>query len=128
MRNTLKVFLIFSFYVIHIILEYKTRGYPVKEDSHEHYQDQIDILQFFLRLNGFKTEDYAYILFYYPNKVQENGDINFHSHLRKVNVNVKNAKSLFKQAIEILNQPMPEPNPNCQFCGWVEKFQILSTE
>jgi len=103
-----------------IILEYKTCG-SVKENSHERYRDQIDIYNLLFRLNGYETEDYAYILFYYPNKVQENGDINFHSHLRKVKVDIRNAKSLFKQAVEILKQPMPEPDPNCQFCGWVER-------
>ncbi|MCX6750872.1 MAG: PD-(D/E)XK nuclease family protein, partial [Candidatus Pacearchaeota archaeon] len=35
-----------------IVLDYKTRGYPVKEDTAEHYQNQLDIYNFLLRKNG----------------------------------------------------------------------------
>src|SRR3989344_4511673 len=41
-----------------IVLDYKTRGFPLKEDTHEHYQDQMDIYNFLLRKNGYETEDY----------------------------------------------------------------------
>ncbi len=33
-----------------IVLDYKTRGYPLKEDTHEHYQTQMDIYNFLLRI------------------------------------------------------------------------------
>ena len=39
-----------------IVLDYKTRGYPLKNDTAEKYQDQLDIYNFLLRKNGFKTE------------------------------------------------------------------------
>ena len=29
-----------------IVLDYKTRGFPLKEDTHKHYQNQLDILIF----------------------------------------------------------------------------------
>ena len=37
-----------------IVLDYKTRGYPLKEDTHEHYQAQMDIYNFLLRKNGYE--------------------------------------------------------------------------
>jgi len=37
--------------------------------SHEHYQMQMDLYNFLLRKNGYETEYYMYILFYYPNKI-----------------------------------------------------------
>jgi xanthosine utilization system XapX-like protein len=47
-----------------IVLDYKTRGFPLKEDTAAHYQDQLDIYNFLLRKNGYRTEDYGYLLFY----------------------------------------------------------------
>lgn len=46
-----------------IVLDYKTRGYAVKEDTHKYYQDQMDIYNLLLRNNGYQTEDYTYLLF-----------------------------------------------------------------
>src|SRR3989344_4003512 len=47
-----------------IVLDYKTRGYALKEDTAEHYQNQLDIYNFLLRKEGYDTEDYALLLFY----------------------------------------------------------------
>jgi hypothetical protein len=41
-----------------IVLDYKTRGYAVKEDTAEHYRLQQNIYNFLLRKNGYQTEDY----------------------------------------------------------------------
>ena len=74
-----------------IVLDYKTRGYPLKEDTANHYQDQLDIYNLLLRKNGYKTEDYAYLLFYHPSNINENGDVIVHTDLVKMNIKVKNA-------------------------------------
>lgn len=102
-----------------IVLDYKTRGYPLKEDTAEHYQDQLDIYNFLLRKNNYKTEDYAYLLFYHPEKVNENGDIIFNTDLVRMNVNVKNAEKIFKEALKVLEGDMPKAAEDCEFCRWV---------
>src|SRR3989338_381237 len=79
-----------------IVLDYKTRGYPLKEDTHEHYQDQMDIYNFLLRKNGYETEDYAYLLFYHPDKVNGNGDVVFHTNLVRMDISIKNAERIFE--------------------------------
>ena len=38
-----------------IVLDYKTRGYPLKEDTHKHYQNQLDIYNLLLRKNNYQT-------------------------------------------------------------------------
>ena len=103
-----------------IVLDFKTRGFPLKEDTHEHYQNQLDIYNFLLRKNGYETEDYAYLLFYYPNKINDNGDVLFHNKLLKMKISIKNAERIFKEAIDILNGEMPESNDGCGFCEWKE--------
>src|SRR3989344_3467021 len=47
-----------------VVLDYKTRGYATKEDTADHYQNQLDIYNFLLRKNCHETEDYAFLLFY----------------------------------------------------------------
>src|SRR3989338_4034032 len=42
-----------------IVLDYKTRGFPLKEDTADHYQHQIDIYNFLLQKNSYETENYA---------------------------------------------------------------------
>jgi len=60
-----------------IVLDYKTRGYPLKEDTAEHYRLQQNIYNFLLRKNGYKTEDYFFLLFYIPKEVTPTGEVIF---------------------------------------------------
>src|SRR3989344_6997509 len=46
---------------IYIPLDYKTRGYDLKEDSTSYYQHQLDIYCYLLDKNGYKTANYAYL-------------------------------------------------------------------
>jgi hypothetical protein len=106
-----------------IVLDFKTRGFPLKEDTHEHYQDQMDIYNFLLRKNGFETEDYAYLLFYHPKEVEEDGDVAFHTDLVKIEISVENAEKIFVEAIKILKGEMPDCGDECEFCRWAAGFE-----
>jgi len=97
-----------------IVLDYKTRGYALKEDTHEHYQHQLDIYNFLLRKNGYETEDFAFLLFYVPKEVMPTGEVIFDTTLKKMKINVKNAEKLFKKAVELLNSDCPEKS--CEWC------------
>jgi len=103
-----------------IVLDYKTRGFPLKDDTAAHYQDQLDIYNFLLRKNGFLTEDYAYLLFYHPDKVTETGEVLFHTDLVRLEISTKNAETIFKKALDTLMGEMPAPSDGCSFCKWVE--------
>jgi hypothetical protein len=108
-----------------VVLDYKTRGFPLKDDTADHYQDQLDIYNLLFRKNGYETEDYAYLLFYHPNKVNGNGDVVFNTYLIKMKINIKNAESIFKKALDILSKEMPAPSEECEFCKWVNKCNCL---
>ncbi len=99
-----------------IVLDYKTRGYPVKEDTHEHYINQMDLYNFLLRKNKYKTENYTYLIFYYPNKVTETGEVIFDTKLIKVKINPKRGEKVFKEAIKILQGKEPKESKDCGFC------------
>ena len=105
-----------------IVLDYKTRGYPLKEDTAGHYQDQLDIYNLLLRKNGYKTENYSYLLFYHPSNINENGDVIFNTDLVKMNISVKNAETIFKKALKVLENEMPKSNEECGFCEWKSSF------
>ena len=98
-----------------IVLDYKTRGYALKEDTADHYQNQLDIYNFLLRKNGYKTEDYAFLLFYVPKEVMETGEVIFDTELVKRKINIKNAEDIFDKAIKLLNSDCPENS-----CVWCE--------
>ena len=105
-----------------IVLDYKTRGYPLKEDTHEHYQTQMDLYNFLLRKNGYETEEYTYLLFYYPNRVTESGEVIFDTKLIEMATDSGNGEAVFREAIKILQaESQPEPSEECGFCAWHEK-------
>lgn len=96
-----------------IVLDYKTRGFPLKEDTHEHYQNQLDIYAFLLEKLGHKVEDFAYLLFYHPKEVLETGEVVFNTDLKKMKIDIKNAESIFHKAIKLLNSDCPS-----KCCDW----------
>ncbi len=108
-----------------IVLDYKTRGYAPKINTHEYYQHQLDIYNFLLRKNGYDTEDYAYLLFYVPKEVNEYGHILFDTSLVKVTINVKNGEELFRAALRLLEGSMPSLIEDCEFCQW-QNFKVNS--
>ena len=103
-----------------IVLDYKTRGFPLKDDTHEHYQDQLDIYNILLRKNSYETEDYSYLLFYHPDKVNGNGDVVFNTDLIKMKISIKNAEKIFKDALGVLKGDIPECAEDCKFCKWAQ--------
>src|SRR3989338_9225731 len=98
-----------------IVLDYKTRGFPLKDDTHEHYKVQMDLYNFLLRKNGYSTENYSYLLFYYPNRVNNNGEVVFDTKLVKINVG--DGEKVFKKAIKLINGE--EPKEKCEWCKGV---------
>ena len=101
-----------------IVLDYKTRGYPLKEDTAGHYQHQMDIYNFLLRKNGYETEDYAFLLFYIPKEVTATGEIIFDTTLVKMETDIKNAKKLWKKGLKVLEEECPKEG--CEWCNLVK--------
>lgn len=98
-----------------IVLDYKTRGYALKEDTAEHYRLQQNIYNFLLRKNGYETEDYFFLLFYVPKEVTKTGEVIFDTELVKMKVDVKMAEKFWKDAIKLLNEACPT-----KCCEWCE--------
>lgn len=102
-----------------VVLDYKTRGFPLKEDTAEHYQNQLDIYNFLLRKNGYDTEDFAFLLFYVPKEVMATGEVIFDTTLKKMKVDVSNAEKIWKRALKILEGKCPPRHKNeDEECPW----------
>lgn len=102
-----------------IVLDYKTRGFPLKEDTHEHYQLQLDVYNFLLRQNEYETENFAFLLFYVPKEVLETGEVVFDTELVKMDVSAINGGRVFKEAINLLNSDCPKEV--CEWCGEINR-------
>jgi hypothetical protein len=97
-----------------VVLDYKTRGYALKEDTAEHYRNQLNTYNFLLRKNGYATEDYAFLLFYVPKEVMATGEVIFDTSLVKMKVDVDMAEKIWKKALKLLNGECPEEG--CEWC------------
>ena len=99
-------------------LDFKTRGFPLKEDTSEHYQDQMNIYSFLLEKNKLPSAGFAILLFYHPIKVNKAHNIEFHPEAVKISTNPNTAEKLFHEACECLKGKEPQPSKECGFCGW----------
>jgi hypothetical protein len=100
-----------------IVLDYKTRGFPLKPNTHERYQSQLDTYTFLLQKAGKQTEEYGFLLFYYPKEVLMDGNVSFHAILKKMQVSPACAESLFLEAIALLKGDCPDET--CEWCQGV---------
>jgi len=102
----------------HAPLDFKTRGFPRKDDTHEYYQHQMDIYSFLLEKNGLKPASYAILIFYHPLKVGERHEVEFFPDPVRVDVDRARANRLFHGAVKCLQGPEPALNRDCGMCMW----------
>jgi hypothetical protein len=99
-----------------VVLDYKTRGYPLKENTAAMNQNQLDTYNLLLRKNGYETEDYGFLLFYFPKEVTETGEVIFDTELVKMETNPDSAEKIFNDALKLLQEDCPK-----ECCVWCEK-------
>ncbi len=104
----------------YIPLDYKTRGYPpgTTEESQRYYGTQLDSYALMLWTNGYKVAPYAYLVYYYPQEVSENGVVKFNVEPKKIEVSPKRVKKLFEEALACLAGPKPAHHSTCVYCSW----------
>ncbi len=105
-------------------LDYKTRGYPRKDDTHEFYQHQMDIYSFLLGKNGLSPADFAILIFYHPVDVNEKCEVEFSPDPLRVAVDRLRGEKLFSEAVACLLGKEPEPGKECEWC----RFHQVTTE
>ncbi|MDY6765956.1 MAG: PD-(D/E)XK nuclease family protein, partial [Candidatus Nanohaloarchaea archaeon] len=106
-----------------IVMDYKTRGYPPKQETGvpHYYERQVNLYNLMLRANGYATADFGLVLYYYPDEVVENGDVRFHTEFRRVPLDLDAVRETFEEAVTTLQQPEPDPAQDCEFCEYQQR-------
>jgi CRISPR/Cas system-associated exonuclease Cas4 (RecB family) len=99
----------------YVVFDFKTRGFPLKEDTHEHYQDQLDLYALLLEKNGMTPANYGYLFFLYPTEFDQ-GKATFKSEVVEMKVHWKNGLAVLGKVKEILDGPLPKAHTDCQYC------------
>lgn len=102
----------------YIPVDYKTRGFALKEDTEKYYQNQLNCYTLLLEASGFKHPSFGYLIFYIPEQVKTRGIVQFSITPLKVLTNPQTAKRLFEEAVKLLRGPAPVSHSDCKFCSW----------
>ncbi len=100
-------------------LDYKTRGSKLIDDPRKYYQIQLDCYCLILESSGFKTNGLAYLLYFWPTEMIENGIVKFKVEPIRVETNIESAKEKFRNATICLGQGIPMASLNCEYCNLV---------
>lgn len=99
--------------------DFKTRGYPTKEDTHEHYRHQLDLYALLFKKNGFEPAAYGYLLFFWP-VAYGLGQASFKTELIKMDVSPSRGLSVLERVYSILQGPIPPSHSTCEYCVYRE--------
>ncbi len=104
--------------------DYKTKGSVTTEaDAVKYYQNQLDCYTLLLYENKMPTAGYAFLLYYSPKSVAEQGNVLFELQAVKVPTDPERARTTFRKAVTLLKGPIPVTNGQCEYCGWLGKHQ-----
>lgn len=107
-------------------LDYKTRGFPPQDGASEiYYQHQLDAYKLMLSENGYRVTNHAYLIYYYPKEVKENGAVYFEVKPVKIETDKERIRKMFEDAVDLLNGELPKEHASganggasCEFGLW----------
>lgn len=102
-----------------IPFDFKTRGYPTKADTHEHYRHQLDLYALLFQKNGHQVAEHGYLLFFWPESYGM-GTANFKTELIRMDVSPSRGMSVLEKAHKIITGSMPERHKECEYCTYRE--------
>ncbi|MFC1510921.1 PD-(D/E)XK nuclease family protein [Candidatus Margulisiibacteriota bacterium] len=104
---------------LYIPIDFKTRASPPKPGSSErYYQTQLDTYAFLLSKQDLKVADYAYLIYYFPQSVDDQHQVKLGIEVVKMQTDGQRAYKIFKDAVDCYKGPMPARHTECGFCAW----------
>ncbi len=107
-----------------VILDFKTRGFPIKEDTHKSYQDQLNLYRFLLVKNGHKVSRRGYLLFFHPLTIMDDGKFILKTEIVDMSLSAEEGEKLFNKAVKVLEGKMPAASKDCGFCKWHGEMRV----
>ncbi len=104
----------------YVVFDFKTRGYPNKEDTHEHYRTQLDLYALLFLKNNLAPAETGYLLFFWPENYDQ-GNARFNTELVALDLVPERGYQVLKRIREIVSAPIPEAHAQCEFCLYGQK-------
>jgi hypothetical protein len=105
-----------------IPFDYKTKGSPTtEEDAIKYYSNQMDCYALLLDANKLKTTGFAFLLYYSPKGITENGAVTFQVQPIKIKTDPSRALATVRKAVALLKGPCPKSSARCEYCLWLEQ-------
>ena len=106
----------------YIPLDFKTRGFNLKEDSTSFYQNQLDCYCLLIEKSGFNQPNFAYLVYFIPEEFKGEGIVKFKVEVKKMKTSPERALKIFEEAVNLLKSEAPsKSHSDCNFCAWREK-------
>ena len=77
-----------------------------------------------LESSGYRTGGFAYLIYYWPAEVRENGVVKFNVRPMKIETKIESAKETFQDAVRVLRSPIPKAAGACDYCALVAQRKI----
>jgi hypothetical protein len=104
----------------YIPVDYKTRGFDLNDGDERHYQNQLNCYSFLVSAVKLPQPDYAYLVYYIPKEVAEQGQVRFEITVKKLVTYPHDALDTFRRAVHVLSQEIsPQSSELCHYCSWV---------
>ncbi len=96
--------------------DYKTRGFPLKDDTAGHYQKQLDMYALLFEENDLAPASHGYLLFFWPER-HTPGRTVFNTELVQMEVSAERARETLAKVHGILEGGRPE-SEGCEYCTY----------
>ena len=108
---------------LYMPLDFKTRGVPPYESTSRYYQTPLEAYALLLQENGYDINGISYLAYYWPREAiamdaEHSVGFSFEVRIHEVRLNIERARRIFRQAVTLLDNEMPPPQAQCDFCAW----------
>lgn len=115
-----------------VVFDFKTKGYKPDKDKlekdRERYTPQMNFYNFLLKKKGHETYEQAYLAYYWPEAVTDDGTVKFGTLIDEINVDTYLCERTLERAVDILNiscppviyDPDTERTRSVDDCDWCE--------
>ncbi len=94
---------------------------PRDKETLSAYRTQIDDYVFLISENGKKVTGEGFLIYFFPDMSEELHDgFPMIVHLQKLEGNPQNTRKRIENAIKVLSDGIPDSNPECVFCKYID--------